>query len=296
MKTKFSCLDAQGQLHKIEGGRLETTMQNIADYIVDKTSQQLAPEKFDQLKTFIMFNERRKTISVTKASYQPGQSPFGTPEGCFYELMQNQEELLVQNCKMKIPPISLQENFILEGPPFLFLYHPALGPLYHVIGQKIQGGSFAFGSEMQLEIAELEMIDVNIDGTLRIIADHVMGEKNGEEHQVYSNLTGKCRLKNIFVKNRGIDRSASNVYWKNQVKRKEELHIWLRGNAEFIAEDCVFEGNVAIEVPDKHRMTARMDRQGKIVYSLEKIEHPSWYWKYHFDEEDRVRVRLEKES
>ena len=39
-----------------------------------------------------------------------------------------------------------------RGPGFIFLYHPALGPLWDVIAQKIRGGALAPGAELVLEV------------------------------------------------------------------------------------------------------------------------------------------------
>lgn len=44
------------------------------------------------------------------------------------------------------------EHFLEKGPDFIFLFHPALGPLWHVIGQKLRGGAINQGSELVLEV------------------------------------------------------------------------------------------------------------------------------------------------
>jgi hypothetical protein len=62
-----------------------------------------------------------------------------------------------------------------QGPGFIFLFHPALGPLWDVIAQKIRGGSLLPGSELVLEVAEARLLDVKVDGSLLVTADAVMG-------------------------------------------------------------------------------------------------------------------------
>jgi hypothetical protein len=43
------------------------------------------------------------------------------------------------------------EEYLARGPGFLFLFHPALGPLWDVIAQKLRGGALAPGAELVLE-------------------------------------------------------------------------------------------------------------------------------------------------
>lgn len=279
MKTKFPSLDREGNLKELIAGRLESTMQNIADYITDATTKPLKPGKFGQLKTYITFNERRKTISVTKAIYQQGKCILGTPEGCLYEMQFNSEELLKECCGMKIPSLASMEEFMAKGPAFLFNYHPALGPLFSVIGQKIKGGSLAYHSEVNLEIAELEMNQVNVHGSLLIHAQTVIGDDTA---------VGKCVLRNVTVNNKGINYAASNVFWKNQIHRDEEMRISILGNGEFIAEDVIFEGNIFIEVPDGHQVRAHMDEKGKVRLESNKIQNPTWSWNYQYGDKDQI--------
>ena len=48
------------------------------------------------------------------------------------------------------------EEYLERGPGFVFLHHPALGPLWEVIGQKLRGGRLAHGAEVVLEVAEAQ--------------------------------------------------------------------------------------------------------------------------------------------
>lgn len=72
---------------------------------------------------------------------------------------------LSSSCSLSVP----------QGPGFIFLFHPALGPLWDVIAQKIRGGSLLPGSELVLEVAEARLLDVKVDGSLLVTADAVMG-------------------------------------------------------------------------------------------------------------------------
>jgi hypothetical protein len=177
-----------------------------------------------------------------------------------------------------------EESYIKNGPNIIFLHHPALGPLYSIIEQKIRGGKISEGSEMQLEIAEIDLEKVELQGSLIIEAEHPL--TNGE---VANDYTGKCELKNVKILNQGIDRTQSNAYWKNAIQRKELCHIFLKGNAEFVAENVTFRGNFRIEVPEGYRWRA-IQEGPKIVYQKEKISAPTWSWEYSFAEDDSVKL------
>ena len=66
-------------------------------------------------------------------------------------------------------------EYLERGPGFVFLAHPALGPLWQVVGQKLRGGSLAPRAELQLEVAEACLRDVHVCGSLRVMADAVLG-------------------------------------------------------------------------------------------------------------------------
>lgn len=53
---------------------------------------------------------------------------------------------------------------------------------------------------------------------------------------------GRCKLQHVKVQNRGIDWACEdNIYWKHDVKRKEELRVILHGNAEFEATNVTLQ-------------------------------------------------------
>lgn len=244
--------------------RLESLMQAVADEIVDPDPK--------ALRSYLTHNTREKTISVTKQSHEPGKSVVGTPEGALYDQLKNARELL-RKCEMGAPGLS---SF--GEPPFLFSYHPALGPLYSIISQKVLGGELMPGAELQLEIAELLLHSCRIQGSLLIRAE--------------SFKRGRCYLYNVVVRNKGIDRSQKNIYWKNQIKRHEAFEIILQGESEFFAEDLELDGDHKIEVPHGHR-TIAYKKEGRIFFRTEKIATPSWSWNYSFHG-DSIVLKLEK--
>jgi hypothetical protein len=267
---KMAYSDENGMLKEEEVARLESTMQNIADCFVERfdSNSPLPP-----LKTFLTFNHRRKTISTAKKEFQDGGSLLETPEGCYYDHMHNVHDLLSNYCHFTIPDASA----------FDFVYHPALGPLYQIIAQKLRGGSIKQGSECLLEIAELSIETLDLNGSLQIIAERVMGHED-EGQLVYSEQVGRCVLTRVRVCNLGIDRTVSGRYWKSEVHRLETCEIRLLGNSEFIAEDVSFEGPVQIVVKDGFRMIAFMENQ-KLQFKCEPIGDSASYWAYEASEE-----------
>ncbi|HRD54907.1 MAG TPA: hypothetical protein PLC42_00770 [Parachlamydiaceae bacterium] len=288
MKSKIPHVDSQGVLASIEVGRLESTMQNIADQIYDTFADKINDKT--KLSTYLTYNKRNKTISVTKKSYVKHHSFLETPESCFYDMCKNYHELLADFCKMQLPKLESVENYLEKGPSLMMLHHPALGSLYSVIGQKIRGGKIFENAELQLEIAELDMENLELDGSLIIEADAVAGSLDEKGIFQYGKKVGKSILKNIKVNNLGIDRSFENCYWKNEISRKECLKIILHGNAEFIAEDVTFNGNLFFEVQDGERLIVLPDGSG-FTLKKEIIKEEKALWSYAFDAKDNIVLR-----
>ncbi|MES2345575.1 MAG: UTP--glucose-1-phosphate uridylyltransferase [Chlamydiota bacterium] len=265
-----------GRIVEEEMGRLESTMQNIADLF--EASEESA------LQTFLTYNERRKTISTVKREFVLGSSLLETPDGCFLDLLKNARDLLVSECGFLVPEVNDPTTFFIQGPSFIFLYHPALGPLYSIIAQKLQRGILEKGSELVLNIAEVNIENLELRGSLLVHAEAIMGHEEGDV-LCYSELSGKCVLKNVSVRNKGIDWEASNVFWRSEITRKECFLLLIKGSGEFYAEDVIFEGDFTIEVESGTKVTAIME-EGCVHLVSEPISAPSWYWEYRVDEQD----------
>jgi UTP---glucose-1-phosphate uridylyltransferase len=243
-----------GVIENIRGARLELTMQNIADAIEAKH-------------TFVLLNDRQKTISVTKKSHHPGEKIADTPEGAFFDLLQTARKLLVEHLAFEVPEMPTHEEYLNDGPSFIFLYHPALGPLYSIIKQKIQKGRFARCAELQLECAEVKIEDLDLDGSLLIEAERVTKKADEKGVFQFSSEVGSVILRNVKVKNRGIEK-GKNCYWKNEISRKEALEIYLEGNSEFVAENVTIAGGNKVKVRSGYRVRALQD--GNNVHFVEE--------------------------
>ncbi len=293
MKSKVSYIDPQGKLSYVQGGRLESTMQNIADHIIDHFPYQLHKKDFrSALHTFIVYNERRKTISTTKKSYQPGQSPIATPEQAFYDLLSNHYSLFKQ-CQFQLPEWKQIEEHLLQGPACILLFHPALGPLYSIIEQKIRKGRLSYGAELQLEIAEADIEDLSLEGSLLIKAICPLGTYQTSGQLQYGQES-RCMLRNVIICNRGIDRTVEQEYWKNAIRRHEKVEIILHEGAEFQAEDISLEGSHHFEVPAHHRLVLLPGSKGRWREELSSIEKPTWYWHYAFDSQNAIQLKKVK--
>ena len=258
----------------IISGRLESTMQNIADVMRDKFENE--PENLlEALSTFVTYNHRGKTISVTKKTHIRGNPIEETPEEAYYQLLKNNRYLLRSVCKIEAPELGEVGAYLERGPGVIFLYHPALGPLWSIIGQKIRGGALASDSEMQVDLVEVDFQNVRLEGSFLVSGDI---------------KSSKCVMKNVLIKNLGIDREQDNCYWKNQIVRKEALKIHLEEGAEFLAEDAVIEGDHDLVVPAGHRMQAFGDGS-KCRFEIEKIVNPLPEWHYHFDSSNQIILR-----
>ncbi|HSX04632.1 MAG TPA: UTP--glucose-1-phosphate uridylyltransferase [Rhabdochlamydiaceae bacterium] len=279
---KMQYMDETGRFTEDEVVRLESTMQNIADCFVETKEKPLLVENETELKTlrtFLTYNQRSKTISPIKREFVYGSSLNETPEGCYLDILKNARDLLVKECQFEVPEVSDTLHFFLYGPSFIFLYHPALGPLYSIIAQKIKKGRIAHGSELQLEIAEIEVKNLDLDGSLIIEAKALMGHQDAKDILNYSLWSGKCRLNNVKVRNHGINKEAANCYWKNEIARKETCRILIHGNGEFYAENVTLDGNLSIEVPDQTRVTA-IREEGQLKFIQTSLKQTSWHWEY----------------
>ncbi|MBN1914417.1 MAG: UTP--glucose-1-phosphate uridylyltransferase [Parachlamydiales bacterium] len=249
--------------------RLESIMQNIADSFIEKN---------EMTKTFITYNDRKKTISTVKKVFHPEKTPHETPEKCFYDLLINQSELL-NILKITHPTLPSFEQFIQEGPGWVFLYHPALGPLYSIIAQKMQKGILALGAELRLQIAEADIRNISLTGSLMVEAKDVMGHRGKNRQVSYSHQGGKCTLHHVVIKNQGALLSTEN-YWKGEYPYQEKCHILIEGNGEFYASHVTFSGECSFYVPKGYRMEIRGDKRGSPQIKMIKIQKPTWSWQY----------------
>lgn len=236
-KVSFKTLEGEKEQEVV---RLESTMQNLADAFESSESDDQAHP------TFLTYHERHKTISAIKKRLGASSSLLETPEGCLFDWLKNMHELLSSYCQMELPLLGSESSYLEKGPPFLFFYHPALGPLFSKIATKIMKGRIGQGSEVRLEIADLLLENLEVAGALSIEADPVL--------PTASQLPPRVVLKHVKVSNCGL---------------KEKCSICIEGDGEFYAEGITLSGHYQISVKAGTRMTA-LKKEGCLEFIEEK--------------------------
>jgi hypothetical protein len=268
-----------GQTIKKVGGRLESCMQNIADGLNSPIDPKSLPKvSSTQLSTFLLLQDRGKLLSPTKKAYVAGQPLAETSLGSLYDWHRAMRSLLADACHMTVPQESTQEEFVKTGPSFVFSFHPAMGPLWAVIGQKLSEGTVAAGSELELEIAEIACNKLDLNGSLRILANAPTGPSNSESGRQYSDKVGRAKLNNIHVVNKGLkNRNPSDVL-NATLQRNESCEIILEGFSEVVAENIIINGPFRLVVPDGKRAVLHQTESGAITTTFESIATPSWHY------------------
>lgn len=151
-------------------------------------------------------------------------------------------------------------------------------------------GRLALGSELKLQIADLYVENLDVDGSLEIVTDSIMGHHDEDGVIHYSNETGKCTLRNVRVRNSGINREASRSFWKDEVVHKEKCEIFIEQGGEFYAENVYFRGEQRIRVPNGVKLTAFMNN-GRVEFVEELLQQPSWCWNYQVNDQGEIVLK-----
>ena len=279
----------------VKGGRLECSMQNIADALMRHSPERLGANDWDTLPTFVLFALRRRITSSAKKKRPPKATNLAqTPDWSFLDLLRNASDLLVRcNVAHPLPDDYPVDDYLNLGPEFIWSTNPSIGPLWDVVEQKIQGGTINKGSEVRLEIAEVEWRNVDINGALSVQASDLMGPIADGSVVFDDNKCGRCRLRNVKVINKGVDwKDASNVYWSASISRIERASIVIHGSGEFDAKDVTISGDVSYVVPSGKRLSLRPKEDGSIQETWDDIATPSWKYAYAFGDDDRVKLSL----
>lgn len=271
LKSTASYRSPDGTIRELKAGRLESTMQNIADAIVFHS------QEAQEQPVYLTYNSREKTIGVTKQSFDPSNHSEETPELCFYTLLKLHRDLLADGCGAKVPQLAAKEKYLESGPNVIFLFTPSLGPAYPVIAKKIRGGNFTDDSELQVELEGVDIENLHLSGSLLI---------KGKEGCAF------CRLKDVRIRNRGIDRKNTVDYWKNDPVRHESMEIVFEGAGEFDADRIIFEGPQRIVVPNGVCLKALM-KNGELIFEKMPMSKPATKWKLSFDAYDRIKAELD---
>jgi hypothetical protein len=295
-KTNVDVMKGGHAIKKI-GGRLESCMQNIADGLMTPISLDMLPSvRPEALPTFLLLQDREKLMSATKKAYQPGQSPVETTAACLYDWNRAMRSLLTSSCHFTLPKEQTLDEFLRDGPSVIFSFHPAMGPLWDVIGQKLSHGMMAEGAELELEIAEIASTDLSLDGSLRIVAHTPTGPINGVLGRKYTDKVGRARLSSVSIVNRGLkSRDVSSVL-KGTMDRHESCEIILEGFSEVVASNVIVSGNFSLVVPDGQRAIISNDQEGNVVVTFEAIATPGWQYAVDWKRSSAPKLQLKEAS
>lgn len=253
-------LKAKGGL--VVGGRLETTMQNVADHMTVGEGEPLL--------TFATYGDRLKTISVTKRAYEGGGKIEETPPGCHYDQLQTFCALLTE-CRVALPPLGTAEEYLAGSPGLFVEMAPLLGPLWSLIAQKVRGGQIEAGSHLHLALANLDWEGVRLNGSLVVVGE------------------GSVTLRSALISNRGPKWGGGQPFWSGELDCLESLRIEVEAGGEFWAEGVEIRGGRSYHVRAGERL--RITPEGEV---REKLNGAAWWWEYHLDESKAILLKKER--
>lgn len=261
-----------GRPEKVIAARLESTMQNISDAFTSKVHE---PVTLGQMKSFVELFGRDKIMSASKRAYVPEKIIQETPISCLYDWHKTNRSLLAEYAKASLPPEKSMEEFMKSGPEFFFDYHPALGPLWEVIAQKLRNITFKTGSELILNIAEVHIDGLDLDGSLVIDADWITGKPSSKGIQ-YSPNVGRVYFKNVTIKNNCKASSDLEAILDGTLKRKGCCTIHLQNAAEVFAENITIPHAFTLDVPPGMKAIIKNGPKGELLVDLQSCTSPSW--------------------
>ena len=277
-KCEADVIDGQATIRR-PVARLEAMMQNIADAMTVPVNISQEPSELARLlPTFLTLYDRAKSFSVTKRAFLAGQPVFETPEYCLYDWYRACRNLLKEACSFELPEEQSIERFVQEGPNCTFFFHPALGPLWEVIGQKVSGGNISPGAELEFEIAEIYVRNLSVHGTFRVLCEQVMGQNDGQGGRHFSDDVGRALLENVIIDNEGMVSAPLGDHLKRAVTRHSSCTIRLMGTSELVAQNVTIRGHFALTVPDGKRVTLRQTANGGVEVIEEPYVAPSWHY------------------
>lgn len=236
LNLKEGAVGSGASAKRLVMGRLEGTMQNLADFLSIRQPR----DSLEQLPTFCTYTPRNLCISVTKRQCGASGDLLETPQGADRDLQRQRYQLLL-DAGWQLPAWDDVAPL-----PCRLRWHPALGPLHTLIKQRLGSGSITHGSWLQLELAECGMHKLALDGVLQIYAACPFGgSAHGQHH--YAATAAQVEL---------IDCSITN-----EPLQQQQLHdlsyvpqqgcvIELQGRSRFTAKGVHLNGAQHIVVAD----------------------------------------------
>jgi hypothetical protein len=232
-------------------GRLESTMQNLADYLSTPWSPGQSPSTFE---SFCTSNSRLCVLSAAKKAWSPGQPVFETPQGAYLDLLRQRLEVL-RGADWQVPT----QHEDADRPVCLVHWHPACGPLHTIVQQRLPAGKLHPGAELRLELAEVYAERVEIAGSFLVEAHQPLGPANPTIR--FGAGCGQLYLRNVRIANEGAVRTSAGWDYRANPQRVECCRIVLEGASLFSAADVTLPGDLCIRVPDGMHIEAVADAE-----------------------------------
>jgi len=291
-KTTVS-YEKNGEEIRTQAGRLESSMQNMTDAMLSSINPK-NPTTPEDLSTFLLLQNRDKFFSVAKNAFTPGKSSKETPQAALFDWNTSLCNLLENECHFTIPKRQTVDEFIKDGPAITFNFHPALGPIWTVISQKLSHGTIQEKSELELEIAEISCHNLRLDGSLRVLAKEPLGSTVPQQGVSFGPNVGRARLNNVSVTNKGIkDHSVDHALYAT-FEREESCSIILEGFSEVEADGLSIIGPFHLVVPDGQRAHLTQEPSGEITTTFESISQPSWQYSVEWNPDSAPQLKLQE--
>lgn len=267
MKSDFSLFEG-GHMVRKKACRLESTMQNIADELTASFEEKRAIGR-DDLPVFLNVHERIKLFSVTKRCFTSPENPLETPEYCLYDWYKMTRLLLKETGAADIPEEQTFAQFFQEGPNLTFLFHPALGPLWSHIGEKLTGLSLSPYSLLELELAEASLASFHLEGAFCIKSSFPCGVKGKPES------IPRVLCSQVSVVNKGVDRPlALKEMLQGSITYREKVEFILEEGSNLHINQVEFEGPFFFHVPAYTHVCIEQERKTKelVIRSRTRID------------------------
>ncbi len=290
MKNEVEAIDETGKKKWRKAARLESTMQNISEEFSINCDRDLQSIQ-ESLPSFVQMYDRYKILSATKKSYESLEKGFyETPVSFLYDWTSSIRKLLEKYCDASLPPKRQSiEDFLQMGPEFFMTFHPSVGPLWSIIGQKIRYLSLTEGSCFRLAIPEVYLENVSIDGAC------VLESELSIQKHMDSKTQPRAYLKNVRVENQGkmcvknmaTEAIISSCVHNTPFHNLSSCTIRLLGVSEVWMEDVVISGEFSLLVPDGMRAIVSSPVAGTYTIQWQTLsgqKMPSEYdWRYDID-------------
>lgn len=288
--------------------RLESTMQNISDSFsleeVTPTGKGLSSSEIkEHLPSFIQLYQRHKILSVTKRLYDSSRGiAYETPVSFLYDWIVSTRHLLESECRSRLPVGKTFEEFCASGPEFLFTFHPALGPLWNVIGQKIRNLTFHESSQVHISLSEVYIRSFEVNGVFKlegsaITKNSMMINGHGRHHD--RECLSRAYINNVRIRNKGVDTSSSSLlnYVHGTCQYSESCSIVLEGFSEVHIENVTIDGGFSLSVPNGMRAVVEQANDGtvEVLWSRLDSHTPSWTYKVEWEEGSTPKLLVKHE-